>query len=375
MPSISAEQLQANATLKAEFEQTFTTDVAAGAGVSADNVTIDGYNDDVGGVVRHRSLLQEVATGGGGLVVNFTISFPPVRVLQTDVDTAEAESSEALSFVEALSDPTTLLSTMAETYGELQVAVEPVLQRQVVVLFPPPPPSPPPPSPPSPPPPSPPPPRAPSVSMPSNVICSGVKDAVTCAGTIPSGGRVCVWAADKSCCRADSAAGGFCSITAGTGLYNIRASIQFAGQTLASMTEARRLQFQTVVSDTLGLGNAERVVILSVDLVGASRRRALLQTADAVVVVVAFEVVGFDSQAEVADAVSALEFASGSGAFQAVATRYGLDVSDVSLDASDSSVVANRVSAAEFEDLSDDAPHLCHWGAIVLAALLSALLV
>ena len=180
MPSISAEQLQANATLKAEFEQTFTTDVAAGAGVSADNVTIDGYNDDVGGVVRHRSLLQEVATGGGGLVVNFTISFPPVRVLQTDVDTAEAESSEALSFVEALSDPTTLLSTMAETYGELQVASAPVLQRQVVVLFPPPPP-------PSPMPPaslssSPPPPPKLSAPLLLNLVDSGAAAAAARTG-------------------------------------------------------------------------------------------------------------------------------------------------------------------------------------------------
>jgi hypothetical protein len=301
MPSVTTAELQANETLKLAFDTALKTDVAVEVGVSSDNVTINGYMD-VGAapVVRRMALRVTVARallqhqGGDGVVVDFTVNFPPVRVQKTDADAAETPP-EALSFVTALSsDPMTLQSTMSETYGQLQVAMEPVLERQVVVLFPPAPA----PSSPSPPPSSPPPSPAGSdvISMPANAICSGVKDAATCSGIFPSGDAACVWAAEQSCCRADSAAGGFCSIKAGTGLYNVRASVQFTVQTVASMTEARQLQ--SVFSDTLGLGNAKRVVALSVDIVNASRRRSLLQTAEAIVVVVAFEVVGFDSQAE-----------------------------------------------------------------------------
>jgi hypothetical protein len=362
VPSVNLTELKSNPTLLAQFETTFKGDIGTAAGVSADSVTINAYSE-VGASPARRSrvLLQQ---GGDGVVVDYSVDFPPVRVLQTEADAAEPPT-EALAFAAALADnPSTLLNTLATTYGELVVTVQPVLQRQVVVLF-------------SPPPPlqlattaSPPPPLGGAVtSMPSNVICSRVKDASTCTSTSPQDGNKCVWAADKSCCRADSAVGGFCSNTAGTGMFNARATIQFAGQSVTTMTEARRLQFQTVISDTLGLGNTERVVILSADVVAASQRRSLLQTAT---VAITFELVGFDSQAEVADALSALELACDSGTVEAVAARYGLAISGVSLQPG-SSVVANRVSAADFGDDSSSPQQSAIAAAVIGLLLLLAL--
>jgi hypothetical protein len=153
---VSLTELEANVTKRAQFEATFKGDIAAAvsaAGVSADNVTINNITEaDAATATPRRSTLRVTVArvlllqGGGGAVVDYSVDFPPVRVLQTEAGAVETPTA-ATVFADALAaNPSTLLKTLSDTYGALEVTVPPVTRSKTVVLFPPPaPPSPAPP--------------------------------------------------------------------------------------------------------------------------------------------------------------------------------------------------------------------------------------
>ena len=164
MPGVSITDLEEPVALAA-FQTTFTDTVASAAGVSADNVTINNITASTS-ATRGRSVLRTAMSRAllqtTGVSVDFTVTFPPVLTNLTAVDDA-ASTSEASEFLRALTTtpPAELLAGLS-AYGDLVVA-EADVQREDVVLYPPPSPLSPPPSPPPiPPPPPSPPPRPPS---------------------------------------------------------------------------------------------------------------------------------------------------------------------------------------------------------------------